>query len=81
MNRTVRVTIRVRKYLWSEFVHDACYVLYATIIISNALCKRYLKRSLRQLLQLTRRAIKWGFWITIVGIWSYFFIASALGWR
>jgi hypothetical protein len=49
MDGTVQINIRVRKYLWSEFVHDVCYVLYATIMISNALCKRYFKLSIPQL--------------------------------
>lgn len=52
MDAGVRITVRVRKYLWSEFVHDVCYVLYATIMISNALCKRYLKRSIPQVYHL-----------------------------
>ncbi len=50
MDGTLRVSIRVRKYLWDEFVHDVAYFLYATIIISNALSKRYLHRSLQQLI-------------------------------
>ena len=74
MDGTVQVTIRVRKYLWSEFVHDVCYVLYATIMISNALCKRYLKLSIRQLAQGFYKAITWGFWIFMAGMWSYLLI-------
>ncbi|MBI3956119.1 hypothetical protein HY339_02590 [Candidatus Gottesmanbacteria bacterium] len=46
MDRTLRITIRVRKYLWKDFVYDVCYVLYATIMIANALSKRYLKCSI-----------------------------------
>jgi len=49
MDTTVRVTIRVRKYLWSEFVHDVCFVLYGAIVISNALCKRWFRLSIPQL--------------------------------
>jgi len=49
MDGTVRVTIRVQKYTWHEFVHDVCFVLYATIMISNTLLKRYVHISLRQL--------------------------------
>ena len=49
MGGSVQVTITVRKYTWNEFVHDVCYVLYAAIMISNALSKRYLHLSLRQL--------------------------------
>jgi len=49
MDGTVQVTIRVRKYLWSEFVHDVCYVLYASIMISNALSKRFFHLSIPQL--------------------------------
>lgn len=43
MDGTVRITIRVRKYLWKEFVYDVCYVLYAIYAILNALSKRYFK--------------------------------------
>ena len=74
MDGTVRINIRVRKYTWSEFVHDVCYVLYATIIISNALSKRYLHLSLRQLARGFYKAIKWGFWIFMAGLWTYFII-------
>jgi hypothetical protein len=74
MDGTVQINIRVRKYLWSEFVHDVCYVLYAAIMISNALSKRYLKLSLRQLLRVTLLTIKWTFWICMIGVWSYLLI-------
>ncbi len=30
-------------------MHDVCFVLYATIVISNALCKRFFKLSIPQL--------------------------------
>ncbi len=43
MDGAVRITIRVRKYLWKVFVYDVCYVLYAAYMISNALSKRYVK--------------------------------------
>jgi len=74
MDPTIRVTIRVRKYLWSEFVHDVCFILYATIMISNALSKRYLKLSLRQLYHLMVRVIKWAFWAIMIVFWSGLFI-------
>jgi hypothetical protein len=51
MDRVIRVNIRVRKYLWSEFVHDVVYVTVATLVISNALSKRFLHVSLRQIQQ------------------------------
>ena len=51
MDGTVLVRITVRKYTWHEFVHDVCYVLYATLVISNALSKRFLHVSFRQILQ------------------------------
>jgi hypothetical protein len=50
MDRVIRVNIRVRKYLWSEFIHDVVYVTLATLVISNALSKRFLHVSLRQIL-------------------------------
>lgn len=81
MDGAVHITIRVRKYTWSEFVHDVCYVLYAAIMISNALSKRYLKLSLRQLLRATLRAIKWTFWAVMITIWSYLLIGGMFGWR
>lgn len=81
MSRTVSIKVSIKPYRWHEFVHDVCWVLYAGIIISNALCKRYLRRSLPQLLRLFRRILKWTFWSVMVGIWSYLLIASALGWR
>lgn len=81
MDGTVQINIRVRKYLWSEFVHDVCYVLYATIMISNALSKRYFKLSLRQLLRVTLRTIKWTFWAVMISIWSYLLIGGMFGWR
>jgi hypothetical protein len=46
MDGTVQVRIMVRKYTWHEFVHDVVYVLYATIMISNALCKRFFHLSI-----------------------------------
>lgn len=49
MDGTVQVRITVRKYTWHEFVHDVCYVIYATIVISNALCKRFFNLSIPQL--------------------------------
>lgn len=42
----VRVRIRIRKYVWHDFVHDMYFVLYGSIILSDALFRRYLKRSL-----------------------------------
>ena len=81
MDGTVRLTFRVRKYMWSEFVHDVCYVLYATIMISNALSKRFLHLTLGQLARGFLKSLKWGFWIFMAGVWSYLLIASALGWR
>ena len=81
MDSTVRVTIRVRKYLWSEFVHDVCYVLYAAIMISNALSKRYLKLSLGQLFRIISRNFVRAFWIFMAGVWSYLLLAGAFGWR
>ena len=74
MDGTVNITIRVRKYTWGEFVHDVCYVLYAAIMISNALSKRYLKLSLRQFFLLITRIIKWSFWAVLIGIWTYLLI-------
>jgi len=56
---TVQITIRVRKYTWNEFVHDVCYVLYAAIIISNALCKRFFKLSIPQLYHRMVDPIAW----------------------
>lgn len=44
MDGTVRITIRVRKYLWKDFVYDACYVLYAMYTIIDMLSRRYFKR-------------------------------------
>ncbi len=81
MDGTARITIRVRKYTWGEFVHDVCFVLYATIMISNALSKRYLKLSLRELLRVTLRTIKWTFWVVLITIWSYLLIGGIFGWR
>jgi len=43
----VRVNIKIRKYLWSEFFHDVATM----IIIANALSKRYLKRSIPDIFQ------------------------------
>lgn len=81
MDGTVQVTIRVRKYTWGEFVHDMCYVLYAAIMISNALSKRYLKLTLGQLLRVTLRVIKWTFWAVMISICSYLLIGGMFGWR
>ena len=61
MDGTVQITIRVRKYLWSEFVHDVCYVLYASIIISNALCKRFFRLSIPQLYHRVVDPVAWLF--------------------
>ena len=47
----VRVNIKIRKYLWSEFVRDVIYVFYATSMISDVLFKRYFKRSIPDMLQ------------------------------
>ena len=76
---TVRVSVRVRKYLWSEFVHDVCFVLYATLVISNALSKRYFKPSLTQLVRGFITSIKWGFWISVIGAWGYLLVTGWLG--
>ncbi len=46
MDGTLRVTIRVKKYTWKEFVYDVCFSLYAGYMISDALSKRYLKLSI-----------------------------------
>ncbi|MCX6791503.1 MAG: hypothetical protein NT149_00505 [Candidatus Gottesmanbacteria bacterium] len=81
MDGTVQVRITVRKYLWSEFVHDVCYVLYATIMITNALSKRYFHLSLRQIARGVRTAVQWIYWIALIGIWSFVLIAAALGGR
>ena len=81
MENVLRVRLTVRKYLWSEFVHDVCYILYAAIMISNALSKRYLKLSLGQLLRVTLRTIQWTFWAIMITIWSYLLIGGMFGWR
>jgi hypothetical protein len=74
MDGTVNITIRVRKYTWDEFVHDVCYVLYAAIMISNALSKRFLHISLRQLAVGFYKTIVWGFWIFMACLWTYLLI-------
>jgi hypothetical protein len=61
MDGTVQINIRVRKYLWGEFVHDVCYVLYASIMISNALCKRFFKLSIPQLYHRVVDPVAWVF--------------------
>ena len=61
MDDTVRITIRVRKYLWKDFVYDVCYVLYAAIMIANALSKRYLKLSLPGLHGRIQATVVWLF--------------------
>jgi hypothetical protein len=74
MDGTVQVNITVRKYLWSEFVHDVCYVLYATIMISNALSKRFFHRSIPQLARGLYKILTWTFWIFMISLWTYLFI-------
>ncbi len=59
MDGTVLVTIRIRKYTRDEFVHDVCYVLYATIMISNALCKRFFKLSIPQVYHRVVDPVAW----------------------
>ncbi len=81
MENVLQIRLTVRKYTWHEFVHDVCFVLYAAIMISNALTKRYLHVSLRQIARGVRTAVKWVYWIALVCIWSFLLIAGALGWR
>jgi len=78
MDGTVQITISVRKYTWHEFVHDVCYFLFATIMITNALSKRFLHLSLRQLARGFGTAIKWFYWIALVCIWSFLLIGGVL---
>lgn len=59
MDGTVQIRITMRKYLWSEFVHDVCYVLYAAIMISNALSKRFFKLSIPQVYHRVVDPIAW----------------------
>jgi len=51
MENVLQIRVTVRKYTWHEFVYDVVYVTYATLVISNALSKRFLHVSLRQILQ------------------------------
>lgn len=44
MDGTVHITVRVRKYLWKDFVYDVCYVLYGMYTIIDMLSRRYFKR-------------------------------------
>lgn len=46
MDGTVRITIRVRKYLWKEFVYDVCSALYAAYLNADKLSKRIFNASL-----------------------------------
>lgn len=48
MDGTVQVRITIKKYTWHDFVYDVFFVLYATIMISDALCKRYFNLSIPQ---------------------------------
>jgi hypothetical protein len=74
MENVLQIRLTVRKYTWGEFVHDVCFVLYATIVISNALSKRFLHISLRQLAVGFYKTIVWGFWIFMISMWSYLLI-------
>lgn len=56
---TVRVSVKIRKYLWKEFVYDVCYGLYVTYMIANALSKRYLKHSISELYMRMHRFVVW----------------------
>lgn len=56
---SVRVSIKVRKYLWKEFVYDVCYFLYASYMISNALSKRFFKRQIEETLSIVFFPVIW----------------------
>ena len=81
MGGTVQLTIRVRKYLWKEFVHDISFAAYVTLKIANELSKRFFNRSIPQLFQTMFRILKWTFWISMISVWSYLIIANIFGWR
>lgn len=54
---TVRITIRVRKYLWKDLVYDACYVLYGVYTIIDMLSRRYFKRPISTIFFRTHTAV------------------------
>jgi hypothetical protein len=81
MSSTVRISIKVKPYRWKDFVHDVCFVLYAIIVISDALSKRYFHRTLRQLLRLSLRILKWSFWIFVLSLFIYSYLADLFGWN
>jgi len=56
---TLRVNVKVRKYLWNEIVHDVAFVLYATIMISDALSKRFFNRPIGQTLSIVFFPVIW----------------------
>ncbi|MEK7544098.1 MAG: hypothetical protein AAB557_04470 [Patescibacteria group bacterium] len=40
MDSAVRITIRVRKYFWKEFVYDVCSALYGAYLTADKVSKR-----------------------------------------
>ena len=81
MADAVTIRVKIKPYRWHEFVHDVCFVLYAVIMISNALSRRYFTLSLGQLFRLIRRYLNRAFWIFMLSVWGYLIIGGVLGWR
>lgn len=81
MESVVRVNIRVRKYLWREFVYDVVNLMVYLLRWANALSWVFLHRSLLTLIRQSVKFVKKTFWIFMGLVWLYLFIAGALGWR
>lgn len=77
----VVLTVRIRKYLWHEFVQDVCIAIYVVYILLNSLSKRLFHCPVRESLKRLLHGIKWAFWIWLAGVWTYLLVASAFGWR
>lgn len=46
MSATIRLRIQIKPYSLKQFVYDLFVAAYATAMVTNALCKRYLHMSL-----------------------------------
>lgn len=79
MSDAVRIHVKVKLYTVKEFVYDLYFFTYASLMIANALCKRYFHASIRELYHTTKKnlavaddVLKKGLLLTIVYLLGLF---------
>ncbi len=74
MDQVVRVKIILKPYRWKDFRHDVAFIFYVIIILTNAMTKKYFKRSLLQVVLATPKFLKKLYWTVVAGVFIGVFI-------